>query len=655
MAGTICPKCGSNHLFINENKGFSVCLDCGDKFMLQEMPVQKTWNQGLTGEAYWCREFCLEAPVSLALSYQRLYDYVEEGNIGCTLFLIRDVFELMIKIPVIIMFNGVHELAEKAYDIQGLMMAYPAVRKLYDHSFQMLVTGKWFECLRVIGGIKNEAIFEPMYQETIRYCRQIKDLFCFNHTSMVTWRNRTVGHSCLAVVPESNYKEIPDILKMFRRVAMESLSFYRSIAFADHSGSLLKGSHVQVSTRETLIAYEDANGIHYEKMNALVTGHLSNLAFYDGYDRGRAYLLDYHTGDRYKDTALSGRLRHIQNRTRINFMDDYQPSENIDEDNLKSEDIRALENKLQAHSDIVYIPFLYEWLMKHVKAHKSGILMLQAERGMGKSTFADTLDQLSLSGQVLRYSDDIAGWNSFMQEETAIRVWHLNASYSSRRDILLEGIRNILLTIEPAYHENGIYYPPNRLTGVLDAAYSRLQTMDDSHLLKLSFADCLNQTLKAYEKYTSREKLILVLDGIDEMPDASILLDMLPEPELLSDGVYLLLTCRMNHELKAKKSLCEGLEHLNCFGRMMFGFDAIEEYDGELLKKISGNPYYYSAVKQYLADFISEEVLASGARGMSDICYDGQFRFSTLSAYKKLYRMNPSFTGSSNGHGLLGS
>lgn len=45
-------------------------------------------------------------------------------------------------------------------------------------------------------------------------------------------------------------------------------------------------------------------------------------------------------------------------------MDDYLTSENVAEDNLKSEDIRALENKLQDHSDIVYIPFLYEWLMR---------------------------------------------------------------------------------------------------------------------------------------------------------------------------------------------------------------------------------------------------------------------------------------------------
>lgn len=52
-------------------------------------------------------------PVPLACSYQLLHSYVKEENIGCTLFLIRDVFELMIKIPVVIVMDGVYTLLEE--------------------------------------------------------------------------------------------------------------------------------------------------------------------------------------------------------------------------------------------------------------------------------------------------------------------------------------------------------------------------------------------------------------------------------------------------------------------------------------------------------------------------------------------------------------
>ena len=72
--------------------------------------MNKNWNDGLAAVDYWNKEFISVAPLSLAISYQKLKEYVTDGNIGCTLFLIRDVFELMIKIPVTIMFDGVHTL-----------------------------------------------------------------------------------------------------------------------------------------------------------------------------------------------------------------------------------------------------------------------------------------------------------------------------------------------------------------------------------------------------------------------------------------------------------------------------------------------------------------------------------------------------------------
>lgn len=74
----------------------------------ESIAASKRWNDGLGAVDFWNNEFIFVAPVSLAVSYQKLKEYVTEGNVGCTLFLMRDVFELMIKIPVTIMFNGVY-------------------------------------------------------------------------------------------------------------------------------------------------------------------------------------------------------------------------------------------------------------------------------------------------------------------------------------------------------------------------------------------------------------------------------------------------------------------------------------------------------------------------------------------------------------------
>lgn len=103
MYELICPKCGSTSTYRSKKFNAWICEDCGEKFDLSEKMAK--WNDGLQSSDYWCNDFMLYAPTSLSNSYEQLKHYVSEGNIGCTLILIRDVFELMIKIPTVILFD----------------------------------------------------------------------------------------------------------------------------------------------------------------------------------------------------------------------------------------------------------------------------------------------------------------------------------------------------------------------------------------------------------------------------------------------------------------------------------------------------------------------------------------------------------------------
>ena len=50
---------------------------------------------------------------------------------------------------------------------------------------------------------------------------------------------------------------------------------------------------------------------------------------------------------------------------------------------------------------------------------------------------------------------------------------------------------------------------------------------------------------KQYEKLCDKEKLVLFIDGIDELTQTGWkILDMLPRKEEIPEGVYLILTCR---------------------------------------------------------------------------------------------------------------
>ena len=124
----------------------------------------------------------------------------------------------MIKIPVTIMFNGVHNLKESYLDFDKFLAANKSIEKLYDYSIQMLSTGKWWECVRLAAGIKTDlwdicAEGYPhvsLLKDTCDYLRQLYKLLFFripgsSKTSMVTWRNRALGHSCLADNIQDDY------------------------------------------------------------------------------------------------------------------------------------------------------------------------------------------------------------------------------------------------------------------------------------------------------------------------------------------------------------------------------------------------------------------------------------------------------------------
>ena len=153
-----CPKCTSENVYYSKKKGIWICEECELEFAENDSSDSVSVHKNLDSAEYWASELWEVAPTALALSYHQLHEYVKEQNIGCTLFLIRDVFELMIKIPVTIIFNGIHELNKDNENFAVLLATNTKVAKLYEYSMQMLSTGKWWECVRLASGL-DESIF----------------------------------------------------------------------------------------------------------------------------------------------------------------------------------------------------------------------------------------------------------------------------------------------------------------------------------------------------------------------------------------------------------------------------------------------------------------------------------------------------------------
>lgn len=661
MEEMICPKCGSSSTYKSKKFTTWICEDCGEKFA-ETIATGKRWKEGLEKADYWNDEFISVAPVSLAVSYQKLKEYVMDENIGCTLFLIRDVFELMIKIPVTIMFNGVHDLSDSCADFDKILAANKQIEKLYDYSMQMLSTGKWWECVRLAAGIKDdlwdnwaEDYVQPLLlKDTCDYLSKLYKLMYFripgkHKTSMVTWRNRVLGHSCLADNIQEKYAEIPYILEMFRQVCEVSVPFYSRTCFCDRNKKPLFGINANLSETEVFIQYKSET----EKQDItliihdFLAGRDNSLSCFDGFEKGKAYLLSYSSGERYRDFKLSEYLSKHRKHKANKLLVPGLSSENVFSDNLETQDIETLEELLSSKDEIIGINSLYRWVLDSIAAVNKGILFLSAERGLGKSTFCVTIDQLDRIGVQKMDEVLLEEWHE-LESDTAIRVWHFNSDYRGRKDIFIPGIRDTVLTLENDTSTGRSISRANVLKGKLETQWNSLLTCEKD-LRKLIFVECLNDTASEYRERTDKKRLVLVLDGIDEVANVKELFSFLPDAEMLDEGVYLVLTCRTTSELENKPELLKLIENCRFSSSLRFTRE-------RMFREVLGNESVYEngdysfVIAEYIKDIFAEQGKNVCLDDITNIAEMFENRFSALAAYRELCRLNPLFTDCVDGN-----
>lgn len=549
-----CPSCTSENVYYSKKKGIWICEECELEFAGNDSSESVSAHKNLDCAEYWASELWEVAPTALALSYHQLHEYVKEQNIGCTLFLIRDVFELMIKIPVTIIFNGIHKLNEESETFSALLASNTKIAKLYEYSMQMLSTGKWWECVRLASGL-DESIFAGdstvehtnLYADTIGYLKELQKKLYFKEPGkqkigMVTWRNRTLGHSCLADNPEEKYSEIPYILEMFKTVGDIGIAYYKKVCLTDGNKNPLRGVALNRTESEVYIQYipEENGQATYAEIHNFIAGRDNNLSCFDGFEKGKAYLLNYGNGERYRDQHLSEWLTNRQKTLEAASARSVLSDEDVFADNLETKDISNLEEQLSADDDIIGVSFLGRWLMDAIGACGKGMLLLTAERGLGKSTFCSTVDPFETIE--IKYDDE--AYAEELEEflgDVAVRVWHFNSEYRSRKDIFIPGIRDALLTLDTANS--------NKICGRLESQYNNLVSCAED-LRSLYFTECLNNTMGEYRVRTDKQKLLLIFDGIDEASDIGELCSFMPDPARLDEDVYVLLTCRTKQEMR---------------------------------------------------------------------------------------------------------
>ncbi|MGM9662796.1 MAG: hypothetical protein ACI3WR_06905 [Oscillospiraceae bacterium] len=180
-----------------------------------------------------------------------------------------------------------------------------------------------------------------------------------------------------------------------------------------------------------------------------------------------------------------------------------------------------LESALQHyHEPEQYLdqPHYREWLVSCLHRHSKGVFLLRSDTGTGKSAFAHYLDGYGKKG--------LAGLGF------TCRAYHFSR-FSFRSAAEFSDALQGLFSGAPE-NGDGLY---GRGLPSLDA-----NTAPDARGPEMAAFLLAFQQL--HQKRYSRDKLLLILDGIDEcQPEETGLLCFVPSEAQLSEGVYVLVTC----------------------------------------------------------------------------------------------------------------
>lgn len=577
-------------------------------------------NYKMLIKKYWLEDVVHKYPDVIADEYQKLYTMVMDNEIYGSLLQIKDIFELILKIPVLIIINGIH----KELTIEKSSVPKNMITIITNFFSSELSLGGWeTQASSIIKENSKEPFIwtqnTSIYSETLTILKLLYSNYRVNGNLISNWRNNTIGHGALAFKEdETFYQDYEALHRTLCHLLSACFDYFSNIKikmnYNDQAGTLL-----------CIEGYQNIVEIYpygiLSKDNFYLFDSLSKY-------RQKAYILNYSHGYKQQYYPLTDHISELKER--LGFIKSPNHDNLVNNSTIMTNDIQQIDALLKR--DNLLIPTnLVDWLRNCTNDFNKGIFLLEAEKGIGKSTFTKMIDPLDRN----HYDYHI---NDF--QDSVIRVWNFNDTYYSRKDIFYHGLPELLRTINI-----------DTFTGVRNQFVGAIQTQLAEYIYLLEnctskekpeyFAKILNKVLDTYsENNIDTEKLILVLDGIDEISPANFqeLMDVIPTEDQLPPNIYILFTCRTRGELIHYPILTNWLEH--------FTFTTTCQYTTtKFIINRSGNTTCDEniAYQTMLKDYIQKNIMC-----FSPIPYDeadinlliqkSESRFLYLYAYELIYK-----------------
>lgn len=494
----------------------------------------KEWMLKIAEEqAFWCVDAIDKYPEMLQIMYQDLRRMAGEGNIYGLFLELRYLFEALIRWYVLV------GIAYADYHGDTELAA-----SLFDPE-RSLSFGDWVNAFprklaaqEQIGNSSLRTLLENLFYE-------------YEDAKIVRWRNNTVGHGALQQDTSQMFqKELEEKLLVLKQLLEDHAQTASKIRYrADANGSDLYCT-IDHDKEFPLAPYIRLSEGEYRLFDSLLDK-----------DKQICAELNYLTG--LRTTMKQPRFFELQAKyygeTPITMTDSF-------DDDVYTEQLEATLQHFhepqrywkQQH----YINVLAEWM----KEHDRGVFLLQAGSGTGKSTFAGYIDGM--------------GKQKLKRQGITCRCYYFSRlSFRVRQEFF------------QTLQLNFCHVPENETT--LQGNLPFIPAGIDGDGRPKAMADFLNAFRKIHDQKFGREKLLLVLDGIDELqPQDTGILNFVPPADALDRGVYILVTCRTENLNGTFQQ-----DFLNAYPFTERRAFALEEENRDLLKKaiqesvtLSGKP-----------------------------------------------------------------
>lgn len=491
--------------------------------------------------------------------YNILYDMYNKGDYTSALHEAKDVLELAIKFPILIMLDIAVEYAiegdELNKNISGNRDSYKSLEDFLIDALSCEISFGSLE--RFAKGLAemDESIAPLKYRdEFLKVQVLLKKIYKLYYNPIglegneyiSSWRNRNVGHGALAVDLTKAKEDVEVILKNVH--AILRVSDYRDINIVQHGFSY---SISALNSNQWLYMSP------YVLLNSdFETGNFEYSFLFESINkRGHAKLLDYINNCKKVDEGLSRTLATVSKKLGFKFA-----SENkLDDCCITPEDeeqIMSMENNL-----LVRVPAFFEETRK-LLAKDKGVLFLRSDRGTGKTVFSRIIINNFRKNGGNRYKLELKSKNSnaifkdlgVEKDDLFVCTYNFNNSWMNDRYIFMTSIEE---SLEPGNDRRNRDY--GRAQGMFKNTFlNEYHDVEcdnreyESFRKKLSseFNNWLRVVIERYKAVYENAKLLIVFDGLDEIPtkeEAVNVADIIDE-ETLPENVYILCLMRSESE-----------------------------------------------------------------------------------------------------------